>query len=75
MRRLGFETLLEDRKEGRIRYIGITTSHGSRHDALEKAMASQPIRAEVPRAIVLSNQYLDRFPSRTLRAIDRWIAM
>jgi diketogulonate reductase-like aldo/keto reductase len=37
------ETLLEDKKEGRIRYIGMTTSHGSRHDAFEKAMAEQPL--------------------------------
>jgi diketogulonate reductase-like aldo/keto reductase len=37
------ETLLEDKEEGRIRYIGVTTSHGRRHDEVEKAMAGQPI--------------------------------
>jgi len=37
------ETLLEDKAAGRIRYIGITTSHGRRHDELEKIMATQPI--------------------------------
>jgi len=37
------ETLLEDKKAGRIRYVGMTTSHGSRHDAFEKTMAAQPL--------------------------------
>ena len=37
------ETLLEDKESGRIRYVGITTSHGRRHDAFEKAMAAQPL--------------------------------
>lgn len=36
------ETLKEWKSEGRIRYIGITTSHGRRHEALEKAMNSAP---------------------------------
>lgn len=39
------ETLLEDKAEGRIRYIGMTTSHGRRHDAFEKTMAEQPLDA------------------------------
>jgi diketogulonate reductase-like aldo/keto reductase len=37
------ETLLEDKEAGRIRYVGMTTSHGRRHDAFEKAMAVQPL--------------------------------
>jgi diketogulonate reductase-like aldo/keto reductase len=37
------ETLLEDKAAGRIRYIGMTTSHGRRHDDFEKAMAAQPL--------------------------------
>jgi diketogulonate reductase-like aldo/keto reductase len=37
------ETLLEDKAEGRIRYVGITTSHGRRHDEVERAMATQPL--------------------------------
>jgi len=37
------ETLLEDKGDDRIRYIGITTSHGRRHDAFERAMAEQPL--------------------------------
>jgi diketogulonate reductase-like aldo/keto reductase len=37
------ETLLEWKEQGRIRYIGITTSHGSRHEEMERIMAEQPI--------------------------------
>ena len=37
------ETLLEWQAQGRVRYIGVTTSHGSRHQELEKIMAAQPI--------------------------------
>ena len=37
------ETLLADKAAGRIRYIGMTTSHGRRHDAFEQAMAEQPL--------------------------------
>jgi diketogulonate reductase-like aldo/keto reductase len=39
------ETLREDKAEGRIRYIGITTSHGRRHDELEQLMTEQPLDA------------------------------
>jgi diketogulonate reductase-like aldo/keto reductase len=35
--------LLEDKARGRMRYVGITTSHGRRHDVLEKVMAEQPL--------------------------------
>jgi diketogulonate reductase-like aldo/keto reductase len=37
------ETLLDWKAQGRVRYIGMTTSHGRRHDELEKIMATQPI--------------------------------
>jgi diketogulonate reductase-like aldo/keto reductase len=37
------ETLMEWKAEGRIRTIGMTTSHGERHEALAKAMAEQPL--------------------------------
>jgi len=37
------ETLLEDKAAGRIRYIGMTTSHGRRHDDFERTMAEQPL--------------------------------
>ena len=37
------ETLKEWKAQGRIRYIGMTTSHGERHDAMAKVMAAQPL--------------------------------
>jgi len=36
------ETLKHWKAEGRIRYIGVTTSHGRRHDDLIKIMKSEP---------------------------------
>ena len=36
-------TLVEWKAKGRARYIGMTTSHGRRHNDLEKAMAGQPL--------------------------------
>ncbi len=32
------ETLLADKAAGRVRYVGVTTSHGERHDTVIKAM-------------------------------------
>jgi diketogulonate reductase-like aldo/keto reductase len=37
------QTLFAMKKAGTLRYVGITTSHGRRHDELEKIMRSQPI--------------------------------
>ena len=37
------ETLMDWKTQGRLRYIGITTSDGRRHNAMEKVMAGQPI--------------------------------
>lgn len=37
------ETLIEWKAQGRVRYIGVTTSHGRRDDELEKVMTGQPI--------------------------------
>jgi diketogulonate reductase-like aldo/keto reductase len=37
------ETLKAWKAEGRIRYLGITTSHGSRHEEMEEVMRSQPL--------------------------------
>lgn len=37
------ETLLEWKSKGRVRYIGITTSHGRRHGDFERIMGSRPI--------------------------------
>ncbi|WP_299257715.1 aldo/keto reductase [uncultured Kushneria sp.] len=44
---LGWEghlaTLQEMKAEGRLRYIGVTTSHGRRHDDLERIMRREPL--------------------------------
>ena len=37
------ETLFEMKQQGRLRYVGVTTSHGRRHRELEKIMQSHPI--------------------------------
>ncbi len=37
------ETLQEWKQQGRIRYIGITTSHGRYHDELETILQNQPL--------------------------------
>ncbi|MEJ2575646.1 MAG: aldo/keto reductase [Gammaproteobacteria bacterium] len=37
------ETLLQWKTEGRVRYVGVTTSHGRRHDELLAVMAREPI--------------------------------
>jgi diketogulonate reductase-like aldo/keto reductase len=36
-------TLLAMKKAGKLRYVGVTTSHGRRHDVVERVMSSQPI--------------------------------
>ncbi len=36
------ETLQAMKAAGKVRYIGITTSHGARHDAMERVMAREP---------------------------------
>jgi diketogulonate reductase-like aldo/keto reductase len=36
-------TLREMKAQGRVRYIGVTTSHGRRHDLLETIMRTQPL--------------------------------
>jgi diketogulonate reductase-like aldo/keto reductase len=55
------ETLKEWKAQGRIRYIGMTTSHGGRHDALAKAMAEQPLDA-----VQFTYNILDREAERRL---------
>jgi diketogulonate reductase-like aldo/keto reductase len=35
--------LLDMKAKGRVRYVGITTSEGRRHDEVQKIMASQPL--------------------------------
>ncbi|HEX9881340.1 MAG TPA: aldo/keto reductase [Hyphomicrobium sp.] len=36
-------TLREEKVQGRLRYIGITTSHGRRHDEFEDVMRTEPL--------------------------------
>ncbi|GAB4346859.1 MAG: aldo/keto reductase [Gammaproteobacteria bacterium] len=38
-----FETLKAWKAEGRLRYLGVTTSHGRRHDELVEIMRNQPL--------------------------------
>ena len=37
------QTLKEWKSSGRVRYIGVTTSHGRRHDELERIMRREPL--------------------------------
>jgi len=37
------ETLKRMKAEGKVRLIGVTTSHGMRHETIEQVMATQPI--------------------------------
>jgi diketogulonate reductase-like aldo/keto reductase len=37
------QTLFGMKKAGKLRFVGVTTSHGRRHDVVEKIMRSQPI--------------------------------
>jgi len=37
------KTLQQMKRQGKIRYIGITTSHGRQHDELEEVMRTQPL--------------------------------
>jgi diketogulonate reductase-like aldo/keto reductase len=66
------ETLLEDKAAGRIRYIGMTTSHGRRHEDLERTMAEQPLDV-----VQLTYSILDRAAERRLLplAAERGLAV
>jgi diketogulonate reductase-like aldo/keto reductase len=66
------ETLREDKAEGRIRYIGITTSHGRRHDEFERVMTEQPLDA-----VQFSYNILDREAEQRLLplAAERGLAV
>jgi diketogulonate reductase-like aldo/keto reductase len=37
------ETLVEEKAQGRVRLIGVTTSHGLRHDEMERVMTAAPL--------------------------------
>jgi diketogulonate reductase-like aldo/keto reductase len=66
------ETLLKDKAAGRIRYIGMTTSHGRRHDAMERTMAKQPLEV-----VQLTYNILDREAEQRLLplAAERGLAV
>ena len=66
------ETLLDHKARGRIRYIGVTTSNGRRHDELEKVMAGQPLDF-----VQFSYNILDRDAERRLLplAAERGLAV
>ena len=66
------ETLLDWRAAGKVRYIGVTTSHGRRHGELERVMAEQPIDF-----VQFTYNILDREAERRLlpRAAERGLAV
>ncbi len=55
------ETLLDQKAQGRIRYVGVTTSHGRAHHDLETVMAEQPLDF-----VQLTYNILDREAERRL---------
>jgi diketogulonate reductase-like aldo/keto reductase len=60
------DTLVEWKAEGRIRYIGITTSHGRYHDELEELMQQLPLDF-----VQLSYNILNRTAEQRLLPIAR----
>jgi diketogulonate reductase-like aldo/keto reductase len=64
--------LLADKAAGRIRYVGVTTSHGRRHDEMQAVMRKQPIDF-----VQLSYNILDREAEERLLplAADRGLAV
>lgn len=65
-------TLRELKAQGRVRYIGITTSHGARHDAIADAIAREPFDF-----VQFTYSVADRSPERRLLplAADRGVAV
>ncbi|WP_370280690.1 aldo/keto reductase [Pontibacterium sp.] len=66
------KTLREGKEAGRFRYIGITTSHGRRHEKLEQIMRREPLDF-----VQLTYNILDREVEERLLplAVDRGIAV
>ena len=66
------ETLRRWKAEGRVRYIGVTTSHGRRHGELEAVMSNEPFDF-----VQLTYNILDREAERRLLPLagDRGIAV
>jgi diketogulonate reductase-like aldo/keto reductase len=59
-------TLFEMRASGRLRYVGVTTSHGRRMSELEQIMRSQPLDF-----IQLTYNILDREPEESILPLAR----
>lgn len=66
------ETLFKDKEDGRTRYVGITTSHGRKHDDLERVMTTQPLEF-----VQFTYNILDRWAERRLLplAAERGLAV
>lgn len=66
------ETLAEDKAAGRVRHIGITTSHGSRHSQMARVMADPRVDA-----IQLTYNIVDRAAEQRLLplAAERGLAV
>lgn len=66
------ETLKEMKAAGAVRYVGITTSEGRRHDEFEQVMRTQPLDF-----VQLTYNVLDREAERRILplALDRGIAV
>jgi diketogulonate reductase-like aldo/keto reductase len=60
------DTLFGMRAEGRLRHVGVTTSHGRRHDLLERIMREEPVDF-----VQLTYNVLDREPERRLLPLAR----
>ena len=58
------ETLLADKAAGRVGHVGITTSHGRRHDEFEQVMTERPIDT-----VQLTYNILDREAEQRLLPI------
>lgn len=65
-------TIRNEREAGRVRYIGVTTSHGRRHDELEQVLTSETLDF-----IQLTYNILDRDVEKRLLplAADRGVAV
>jgi diketogulonate reductase-like aldo/keto reductase len=66
------KTLIEMKAAGRLRYVGITTSEGRRHDLLEEIMRTQPLDF-----VQFTYNVVDREPEQRLLPLarDRGIAV
>jgi len=66
------ETLVENKAQGRLRHIGITTSHGSRHSEMIRVMQQKPVEF-----VQFTYNILDREAERRLlpAAAERGLAV